>query len=159
MTGGCPPRTMRADSSGSAIMARYTFLLAVLTTSIAGLAPAIAQQPPRPCAAIRQVCLQAGFVLNGARVGEGLFIHCINPIMQGRAQPTRATKPLPGVDPALIEACRARNPKFGMRDAQAPQPMGPRNRPPQAAPGTAPQDAPPQDEPDEPPQEQPAPKL
>jgi hypothetical protein len=129
--------------------------------------PAIAQQqqqpPSRPCIAIRQVCVQAGFVLKGAPNGEGLVIHCIRPIMQGTPQPKRATKPLPAVDPALIEACRARNPNFGMATAQ-----GPRNGPPQRpnAPGASPQAAPPGqppgpgDEPQEPqePQEQPPPQ-
>ncbi len=146
-------------------MSRHTFLLAVLTTSIAGLAPAIAQQqqpqqPPRPCVAIRQVCLQAGFVLNGARAGEGLVVDCIRPIMQGAPQPKRAAKPLPAVDPALIEACRAANPNFGMARAQPS-----RNGPPgQNAPGGSPQAGPPGQPPgpgDEPqeqePQDQPPP--
>ena len=141
-------------------MPRYLMLPMAIAASLAGHAPADPQQqtPPRPCAANPQVCLQAGFVLNGGRAGEGLFIDCINPIMQARPKPRRATKPLPAVDPALIGACRARNPNFGMRNAQVPQPMGPRNRPPQVAPGIAPQDAPPPNEPDEPPQEQPAPR-
>jgi hypothetical protein len=144
-------------------MRRHTFLFAAVTTSIAGLAPAIAQpaqQPQaRPCAAIRQVCVQAGFALNGARAGEGLVVDCIRPIMQGTPQPKRATKPLPAVDPALIEACRARNPNFGMPAAQ-----GPRNRPPGQpnAPGAAPRAAPPgqppgpDDEPQEPQEQAPA---
>jgi len=141
-------------------MPRYSILLAA-AVSLAGLAPADAQQqprqPPRPCAAIRQVCLQAGFVLQGARAGEGLVIDCIRPIMQGTPQPRRATKPLPAVDPALVEACRAQNPSFGMGNARTPQPMPPRNGQPQAAPGAPPQEAPPPNEPPEPPQDEPAP--
>ncbi|HEY4918940.1 MAG TPA: hypothetical protein VII40_02445 [Xanthobacteraceae bacterium] len=146
-------------------MPRLSFLPALVATAIAGLAPAIAQQPqqpqqppPRPCAAIRQVCLQAGFVMNGARAGEGLIVDCIRPIMQGTPQPGRASKPLPAVDPALIEACRAQNPGFGMRNAQAPQAAPQRNapgQPPQAAPGQPPQ-APPGPSQDEPPPGPPA---
>jgi len=152
-------------------------LLAVLAPAIASLAPALAQQqpPPRPCAAIRQVCLQAGFVRNGARAGEGLVIDCIRPIMQGMPQRVRASKPLPALDPALIEACRAQNPNFGMGNAQAPQAMPPRTAPglapgqapqyapgpsPQAAPGPAPQNMPPPGPaaaPGQAPQEPPAP--
>jgi hypothetical protein len=135
-------------------MPRYSMLLAAITASLAGLAAADAQQPQHPCAVIRQVCLQAGFVPNGARAGEGLVIDCIRPIMQGTPQPKRATKTLPAVDSVLIEACKARNPNFGTANAQ-----GPRNRQPQAAPGTAPQVAPPPGAPNEeaPPQEEPAP--
>jgi hypothetical protein len=145
-------------------MPRYSILLAAAGTTLIGLMPAVAQQPQqpqpqqrpaRPCAAIRQVCLQAGFVLNGARAGEGVVVDCIRPIMQGTPQPRRATKPLPAVDPALIEACRAQNPSFGVRNAQGPQ--MPRNAPRQAAPGAPPQDAPPPNEPPEPSQEEPAP--
>jgi len=131
-------------------MPRYSILLAAALTSLS-LAPAGAQpQQPRACAAIRQVCLQAGFVLNGARAGEGLVVDCIRPIMQDTRQPRRATRPLPAVDPALVEACRAQNPSFGMGDARAPLPT--RTAPPQAAPTAPPQDAPPPNEPAEPPQ-------
>ncbi len=129
-------------------MLRHSILLAMLASPMAGLA-AIAQQPqqppPRPCAAIRQVCLQAGFVMRGARAGDGLMVDCIRPIMQGTPQRVRASKPLPAIDPALVEACRTQNPNFGMRSAQAPQAMPPRNAPgpsPQNAPGPSPQYAP-----------------
>jgi hypothetical protein len=138
-------------------MPRISFLPALVATAIAGLAPAIAQQQPpqqptpRPCAAIRQVCLQAGFVRDGVGAGDGLIIDCIRPIMMGTAQRPRAAKPLPAVDPALVEACRAQNPNFGMGNAQR------RNGPGQAPgqmPGQAP-GQPPQGEPgpsaDEPP--------
>ncbi len=133
---------------------------AALAALIAGTTVAAAQQGgglPRPCAALRQVCVQAGFVPQGARAGEGLVIDCIRPLMQGIPQPQRAAKPLPAVDPQLVEACRAQNPNFGMGQAaqqqqrmqpppgQAMQPgpqMGP---PPQTAPS-------PQNAPAEPPQ-------
>ena len=126
-------------------MPRHTILLAALATSIAGLVPADAQQPPpRPCAAIRQVCLNAGFVNNGVAAGEGLVVDCIRPIMQGMPQRRRAARPLPAVDPALVAACHAQNPNFGMRNAQAPQNMPPRNGPgpaPQQPPGPGPANA------------------
>jgi hypothetical protein len=139
---------------GSALMSRISFLPALVATAIMGLAPAIAQQPqqpqqppPRPCAAIRQVCLQAGFVQNGVRAGEGVVVDCIRPIMMGMAQRTRAAKPLPAVDPGLVEACRAQNPNFGMGNAQR------RNGPGQA-PGQMPGQAPGQ-----PPQGEPGPSA
>jgi lipoprotein-anchoring transpeptidase ErfK/SrfK len=58
-------------------------------------------------------CQQAGFVQGFARSGIGLQIHCIMPIMQERAQPLTARRPLPKVDPRLVADCRAHNPRFG----------------------------------------------
>jgi hypothetical protein len=149
-------------------------LASSIATSI--MAPATAQQPPRPCAAIRQACQAAGFVANGAREGNGVVVDCIRPIMQGAPQRKRASKPLPTIDPALVEACKAQNPNFGVGNAQGPQRRQPRNAPgaapeaapgsPSGAPGPAPQAAPPQAAPppeppaapSTPPPEQPAPK-
>jgi hypothetical protein len=145
-------------------MPRYSILFIAAAASLASAVPADAQQPQgpsRPCLAIRQVCLQAGFVLNGARAGEGLVVDCIRPIMQGTPQPRRAAKPLPAVDPALVAACHAVNPSFGMANAQAPRVAPQRNGPPPAAPGAAPPDAPPPGSPaetSEPPQEEPPPQ-
>ena len=143
-------------------MRRPEICLAALAL-IVGAGSAAAQQPlPRPCAALRQVCVQAGFVPQGARAGEGLIVDCIRPIMQGIPQPQRATKPLPAVDPQLVEACRAQNPNFGMGQAAQQQRMQPppgqaMQPPPQMAP--APQmGPPPQDEAAEPPQAPPAPR-
>ena len=136
-------------------MRRHEIYVAALAL-ILGAGSAAAQQGggglPRPCAALRQVCVQAGFVPQGARAGEGLVVDCIRPIMQGIPQPQRATKPLPAVDPQLVEACRAQNPNFGMANA-AQQPMQQQRmqqQPPamQAPPQMGP---PPQDTPDEPP--------
>ena len=131
-------------------MRRHEICLAALAALIVGSGSAAAQQPPpRPCAALRTVCLQAGFVPQGARAGDGLVVDCIRPIMKGIPQPPRATKPLPAVDPQLVEACRAQNPNFGMGNAaqqrmqqQPPQPMPPppqMTQPPQSAPAEPPQ--------------------
>jgi len=145
-------------------MRRPEICLAALALIVGVGSVAAQQQPlPRPCAALRQVCVQAGFVPQGARAGEGLIVDCIRPIMQGIPQPPRASKPLPAVDPALVEACRAQNPNFGMGQAaqqqqrmqpppgQAMQPRQPMGPGPQMGP-------PPQDEPAEPPQAPAAPR-
>jgi hypothetical protein len=140
----------RAEN-GANVMRRSEICLTAFVALIAATQPGAAQQQPapRPCAALRQVCVQAGFVPQGARAGEGLIVDCIRPLMQGIPQPQRATKPLPAVDPALIEACRAQNPNFGMGNAA-------QQRPPQAPsamqPPPAMQGPPPQNEPAEPPQ-------
>jgi len=131
-------------------MGRTEICFAALAALIAGATAAAAQQGglPRPCAALRQVCVQAGFVPQGARAGEGLVVDCIRPIMQGIPQPPRATKPLPAVDPQLVEACRAQNPNFGMGNAAQQQRM---QQPPAMQ-------APPQNAPTEPPQAPTAPR-
>jgi len=66
-----------------------------------------------PCGQIVAACESAGFVHGAAREGAGLRADCINPIMQGRPQPPRASKPLPQVDPQLVADCKASNPRFG----------------------------------------------
>ena len=138
-------------------MRRHEICIAALAALLAGSGTATAQQEglPRPCAALRTVCVQAGFVPQGARAGEGLVVDCIRPLMQGIPQPRRATKPLPAVDPQLVEACRAQNPNFGMANA-AQQQRGPQQPPPGVQP--PPQSAqPPQGGPAEPAEAPPAP--
>jgi len=82
-------------------------------------ATAIAQTPPPaakgngPCEQVKMACTNAGFIAGDAKKGDGLFWDCINPIMQGTAQPKTATKPLPTVDPSVVSACKAKHPDFG----------------------------------------------
>ena len=112
-------------------MRRHEMYIAALAALLAASGTATAQQGlPRPCAALRTVCVQAGFVPQGARAGEGLVVDCIRPLMQGIPQPRRATKPLPAVDPQVVEACRAQNPNFGMANAAQQQQRGPQQPPP-----------------------------
>jgi lipoprotein-anchoring transpeptidase ErfK/SrfK len=72
-----------------------------------------AAQDPRACRQIREACQGAGFIQGAAREGIGLQIHCIMPIIQARAQPLTARKPLPKVSPQLVADCTASNPRFG----------------------------------------------
>ena len=80
---------------------------------VVGLDVAQAIEKQGPCEQITAACKDAGFVQGGARTGNGIMVDCIVPIMQGKAQPRKAGKPLPQVDPQLVEACRTRNPSFG----------------------------------------------
>jgi hypothetical protein len=66
-----------------------------------------------PCVQIRMACEQAGFAYGGVREGSGLQVDCIRPIMRGIPRPPWARRPLPQVDPQIVEACRARNASFG----------------------------------------------
>jgi arylsulfatase A-like enzyme len=89
-----------------------------------------------PCEQITAACQRAGFAPGAARTGSGLQLDCIDPIMQGEAQPRRARKPLPPIDPQLVAACKTSNPAFGQ--AKAP-PAGPVAQPvPQPAPVSPP---------------------
>jgi lipoprotein-anchoring transpeptidase ErfK/SrfK len=63
-----------------------------------------------------------------AREGIGLQVHCIVPIMQARAQPPTARKPLPKIAPQLVANCKAGNARFGQ------SPMSPSAAVPQPAP-------------------------
>ncbi len=60
-----------------------------------------------PCGQILAACKQAGFISGGAKAGIGLQADCIQPIMQGRQQPPRASQPLPRIDPQVVADCRA----------------------------------------------------
>jgi hypothetical protein len=109
--------------------------------------PPVHAQPIGPCVQIRIACEQAGFVLGGARQGNGLLVDCIRPIMQGMPAPN-ASRPPPPIDPQLVAACNARNPFFGQPRGAGPGPVGqlrgpvqaPSAEPSQASPPTQPPD-------------------
>jgi hypothetical protein len=76
--------------------------------------PAPAQPVPwHPCAKITAACGQAGFVPNGAKVGLGIAVDCIRPIMVGTPQRKQAPRALQ-IDPQVVLECKERNPNFGM---------------------------------------------
>ena len=100
-------------------MRRSQIFCAIVGTLIAGPETIAVQAAlrQRPCAEIRAACEQAGFVQGGSQTGDGLFVDCIVPILKGRPQPGRSTKPLPEIDLQLVAACKAQNPNFGQRSA------------------------------------------
>jgi hypothetical protein len=83
---------------------------ALIVLSVYGPDTALARGP---CAEILATCEQAGFVRGGARMGNGLQIDCVRPIMAGTSQRPQSGKPLPNVNAELVAACKARNPHFG----------------------------------------------
>ena len=91
--------------------------------------PAMSQEP---CQKIKTACANAGFVQGGLKNGSGLWQDCVSPILNGTAQPRRASKPLPEVDPKLVAACNQQNPSFGNPKSRSEQP----NQPPASATGT-----------------------
>ena len=89
-----------------------------VTTQEKATTPAKTEKPAAkeqsgPCHQITQICKNAGFDPGEAAKGTGLNAHCLNPIMQGKTKAPGAKKPLPTVDPKLVAACKAENPKFG----------------------------------------------
>jgi hypothetical protein len=129
-------------------MQRHGFGIGTLCIVIlAGATAAVAQAPRRgACGQIIAACQQAGFERGGAKAGNGIGVDCIRPIMQGRPQPRRATKPLPQIAPELVAACSAANPNFGQPRAaaravppgQAPSPEASAPPAPPVAPGAPP---------------------
>ena len=96
-------------------------LTGLLFTGAFGLSFAQSVQPVpwNPCAQIRATCAWAGFVPNGAKMGAGIAVDCVQPIMVGTPQREQATKPLPPLDPQVVAACKERNPNFGLDRGQS----------------------------------------
>ncbi len=88
-------------------------ITAVVFSTAAFAAEQAKHEGPGPCEQIVKACEQAGFVKGEYKKGYGLYSDCIDPIMQGKTTVPGATKPLPAVDPKVVEACKAKNPKFG----------------------------------------------
>jgi hypothetical protein len=85
-----------------------------------------------PCSEVRAACEHAGFVRGGVKVGNGVWIDCVRPIIEGGQQPPRAGQPLPQIDPQVVARCRASNPNFGQ--GRATPPSGPVSQRPLAGP-------------------------
>src|SRR5436305_12022311 len=120
-----------ASTSGMRTMGRLQTLLggACLLISAVAASMTAAAQGRGPCAQIKEACQDAGFVQGAAREGIGLQIHCVAPIIQGTTQPPTARRPLPKIDPQLVEGCRARSARFAPGSASQalaqPVPAGP----------------------------------
>ena len=100
----------------STIMHARTLLVSLLITPLLAQAAQSASTHPvpwHPCARITAPCTQAGFVRNGAKIGAGIMVDCIQPIIAGTPQRKQATKALPQIDPQVVTACNERNPNFG----------------------------------------------
>jgi hypothetical protein len=57
--------------------------------------------------------MRAGFDPSDGKMGIGLMVDCIRPIMGGTPQRKQATKALPQIDPEIVTACKQQNPIFG----------------------------------------------
>ena len=99
-------------------MLKNTFVMIALVlisaSAFADTAPA-APKAEGPCKKIEDACLGAGFIKGEAKEGKGLWVDCIDPIMQGSTQPAKAVMKLPAVAAADIAACTAKHPNFGQK--------------------------------------------
>ena len=100
-------------------------LAVLLQIVMAGACLAQAGSVPPPCREIVAACKQAGFLPGGSARGEGQYVDCIRPIVQGTPQPPSATRPLPQVDPQIVAACKAQNANFGQGRGRPTQPAVP----------------------------------
>jgi len=73
------------------------------------------------CAKVKSACVNAGFVQGGLKSGTGLWKDCIEPILEGKAQPHKASKELPQIDPQIVAACKQQNPNFGNLQSRSDQ--------------------------------------
>ena len=119
-------------------MLRRLVLLPVLCVVSASLLWAQGTVPMRgACRQIMTACRDAGFVPGGRANGNGLQGDCVAPIMQGKPQRRKATKPLPQVDPEMVAACKAENPNFGQGKEIAAEANAEAQTPPPGPPTTA----------------------
>ncbi|MGA8698440.1 MAG: hypothetical protein WB689_32320 [Xanthobacteraceae bacterium] len=98
----------------------------LVTPLLAQSAQSAPTQPVRwhPCTQITAACARAGFVANGAKLGAGITVDCIQPIIAGSPQRKQATKALPQIDPQVAAACNKRDPNFGKDGRAKTQPSG-----------------------------------
>jgi hypothetical protein len=103
----------------------FCTLAVILTAPVA----ATAADGQGPCERIRAACEGAGFVEGAARMGIGLQVDCIVPIMWGMPQRPAARRPLPQVNPRLVAECAAGRPHFGRPGASFAEPISQPSRP------------------------------
>jgi lipoprotein-anchoring transpeptidase ErfK/SrfK len=84
---------------------------------------AAAAQGQGSCQQIRAACQSAGFAQGAAKLGIGLQVDCIIPIMSGTGQRPRARLPLPQVNPKLVAECATSHPRFGRQNAPPTEPI------------------------------------
>jgi hypothetical protein len=96
------------------------YLLSAIVLGLGVTSSAEAQPARKPCQQIKAACQEAGFAVGSAKVGTGLMVDCVRPIVQGKAQRPKASKPLPQIDQQIVVACKAANPTFGQPKTKQP---------------------------------------
>lgn len=93
-------------------MQPWLLTTALCTVLFSSAALADGAAPEGPCKQIKDACTNAGFIKGDAKDGKGLWMDCVDPLMQGTTA-KKSVLPLPTVDPAVVTACKAKHPKFG----------------------------------------------
>lgn len=81
-----------------------TAVFCVVAATLAGplYAQSATAKPEDPCVQIEKACVSAGYKQGEAKIGEGLWYDCYDPIMHGK----KATgKKQPEVSPQVVAAC------------------------------------------------------
>src|SRR5262249_12036879 len=112
-----------ASQGGKMRGSSTTLGILVVASITCGSVQAAPRQPA--CIEIMASCEQAGFVRGDAKAGDGLFIDCVIPIVRGKPQRPRASKPLPKTDPNLVADGKIQTQNSGQRVARPPQPGDP----------------------------------
>lgn len=70
------------------------------------------------CKAIVEACKAAGFKSDDWKNGDGLWVHCINPILgkpaNAKAPALKSGMTVPTVAASDVQACLSENPNFGV---------------------------------------------
>jgi len=85
----------------------------LLLISVPALATSPVPGPNGSCKQVIDACEKASFTQVDGKNGRGLYVNCVNLIMQGEKQPAHSTINLPIVDSAVVADCKAKHPKFG----------------------------------------------
>jgi lipoprotein-anchoring transpeptidase ErfK/SrfK len=122
--------------------AQKSFAFTCLLAIGFGVPNLAAAQGQGACAQIKALCQNAGFIQGAARLGVGLQVDCIIPIVQGIPQRPKARVPLPQVDRGLVSQCVNDHPRFGRPNLSTAglQPFGLTPSQPSANPITTPPD-------------------
>ena len=87
--------------------ARRTLILALILSGLFLISSGnVIRADQASCEKIRTACKDAGFVLGGG-ARDGLLLDCYQPIVEGTPQPKLASRPVPRVDPHVVNACRS----------------------------------------------------
>jgi hypothetical protein len=98
--------TRETQEASVASIWRYVFAVGILLSSLGSPPTGSAQAQSSSCEDIRKACRNAGFVVGGPE-GDRLVRDCFEPIVQGTAQPTGGTRPLPNVPTQWAGNCQA----------------------------------------------------
>ena len=95
---------------------KLALILASLSMTTA-FAQGVAHVKAPHCKAIVEACKKAGFISGDWKNGDGLYVHCVHPILGipvgVKAPALKQGLTVPAVAAADVQACQSENPNFG----------------------------------------------